>query len=501
MSKPPAKGVDLKSFLLRIDRLYAAGRLQQAESRIKSLERRVEELNLHEPVTGLPNHRHFTERLSQALTLSQRHGHIVAVLFLDIDRFKRVNDLLGHEGGDEVLRQVGARLEETLRQGDILACVGSGRFLILLQEIKDVVAAARVGQKLLETIRAPFRSGAREVNLTTSIGVCVHPQDGLEPSVLEAHAESAMCRAKERGGDRIECFTTTLNEVSLERQELESSLRDALKNDELEVHYQPQFLMDGTLAGAEALLRWHHPQLGEVPPSKFIPLAEECRLILPVGEWVLNKACQTMARWQTLSVTPMLLAVNVSAIQFASEDWDDRVRRALADSGLAPECLELELTESMLMGQGQEDLAPLRRLREIGVRIAIDDFGTGYSSLGYLQRMPLNTLKIDRSFTSSLHCKEQGLSSESIVRAVIQLAHSLKFTVVAEGVETEEQRDLLELLGCDCIQGFLLGKPMPAGEFEAMLNFMATNEAYLEFMSTRQFLKRISPPPPLRTGS
>ncbi len=466
--------------MLKIDRLDAISRLRNAERRIDALEQRVSELSLLDAVTGLPNHRHFEDRLSQALLMAQRHGHIVAFLLLDLDRFKRVNDLLGHAGGDEVLRMVGQRLQEALRQGDTLACMGGDRFLVLLQEIKDVVAAARVGQKLLEALQAPFRAGSRELDITASLGVCVYPNDGQDAHVLEAHAESALVRAKERGGNRIECFTSTLNEVSLERQELESCLRSALQNGELQMYYQPQFFMDGRLAGAEALMRWNHPLLGSVPPVKFIPLAEESRLILPIGEWALRETCGQMAKWQSISPSPLILAVNVSVLQFANGDWDACVARALADTGLEPGCLELELTESLVMRQGHEDLAPLHRLREIGTRIAIDDFGTGYSSLGYLQRLPITTLKLDQSFIAALTSEDPGLSSEAIVRAVIQLAHSLNLTVVAEGVETEGQRDMLELLGCDCLQGFLLGRPLPADAFEAML----------EFMSTKQFLRK-----------
>lgn len=480
MPKPPSQGLDIKGFMLRIDRLDAMSRLAQAESRIRALEQQVVELSLLDGATGLPNHRHFADRFAQALRLAQRHGHIISVLFLDLDRFKRVNDLLGHEGGDAVLKQVALRLQEPLRQGDTLACMGGGRFMILLQEVKDHMAAARVGQKLLEALREPFTAGSRELNLTASIGICVHPQDGMEVHTLEAHAESAMYRAKERGGNRIECFTSTLNEDSLERQELESCLRDALQNGELQLYYQPQFFMDGRLAGAEALLRWNHPLLGLVPPTKFIPLAEESRLILPIGEWALREACAQMAKWQALSPSPLILAVNVSVLQFASGDWDACVSKALADTGLDPKCLELELTESMVMRQGHEDLEPLHRLRDIGARIAIDDFGTGYSSLGYLQRLPITTLKLDQSFTAALQVEDPGLSSKNIVKAVIQLAHSLNLTVVAEGVETEGQRDMLELLGCDCLQGFLLGRPIPADAFESML----------EFISAKQFLKK-----------
>lgn len=491
MPKPPSAGLDLKGFMLRIDRLDALNRLQQAESRVRELEQKVAELGLLEPVTGLPNHRHFSDRLTQALHLAQRQNQAVGVLFLDLDRFKRVNELAGHAAGDDVLQQVVRRLQEPLRLGDTLACMGGGRFLVLLQGLKDQHTAARVGQKLLQALQEPFLVGSREIHLRASLGICVCPQDGMDAEALEAHAEAAMYRAKERGGDRFECFTSTLNEDSLERYELEGCLREALKNGELQLYYQPQFFMDGRLAGAEALLRWNHPLLGLVPPMKFIPLAEESRLILPIGEWALREACAQMARWQELSPTPLILAVNVSVLQFASGEWDACVAKALADTGLDPKCLELELTESLVMRQGHEDLAPLHRLREIGARIAIDDFGTGYSSLSYLQRLPITTLKLDQSFTATLQADELNLSSESIVRAVIQLAHSLNLTVVAEGVETEGQRDMLELLGCDCLQGYLLGRPVPADAFEAMLEFISA-KAFLKEMGSSRSGARVS---------
>ncbi|HEX9083075.1 MAG TPA: GGDEF domain-containing phosphodiesterase, partial [Holophagaceae bacterium] len=320
----------------------------------------------------------------------------------------------------------------------------------------------------------PFRAHGRDLHLTASLGVCAYPQDGLDEETLQVHVESAVCRAKERGGDRIECFTSTLDQDALERQELEQSLHEALQNGEFQVYYQPQFFMDGRLAGAEALLRWHHPLLGPVPPTKFIPLAEENRLILPIGTWALQEACRQMAAWQNLVAEPLILAVNVSALQFSCETWDACVVEALRDSGLKAGSLELELTESVVMRQGHEDLRPLHRLRDIGTRIAIDDFGTGYSSLGYLQRLPITTLKLDQSFVATLQTEPPEPSSEHIVRAVIQLAHSLGLSVVAEGVETEGQRDMLDLLGCDCLQGYLLGHPLPAEGFEALLLSVAT---------------------------
>ena len=485
MAKPLSREPELKGFLREIHRVETSLRLREAVSKIEDLEIRIAALSQQDPLTGLPNEARFIDRLDQAILQSQRHEQKVGILVLDLDRFKKVHDLVGHAGSDEVLQQVASRLAEAVRQGDTLACMGGGRFMVLLPEMKDDLSATKVGQKLLEVFSAPFKNGGRELLLSVSIGICVHPQDGLDATTLLSHAESAMYRAQERGGNRLECFTTTLNQLSLERQELEHCLREAMQNGELQMYYQPQFHMDGRLAGAEALIRWNHPLLGWVPPTRFIPLAEENRLILPIGEWALREACNQMAHWQAQSDIPLLLAVNVSALQFANGDWDTCVVRALKESGLQPDSLELELTESIVMRQGHEDVRPLHRLREIGTRIAIDDFGTGYSSLGYLQRLPITTIKLDQSFISALQVEEPEISSEHIVRAVIQLAHSLKLTVVAEGVETEGQRDMLELLGCDGLQGFLLGRPLPADAFEALLESM-TAKAFLESSSLRR---------------
>ena len=471
-------GPRLRAFMREIQRLHVVSQLRKAEARIDALENQIHELGQVDPLTGLPNHVRFADRLEHALVQALREGHPVGMLFLDLDRFKRINDLLGHGGGDAVLRDVAARLKDTLRQGDTLASMGGGRFLVLLPELKTDLGATRVAAKLLDVLRVPFAAGGKDHHLSASIGVCVFPQDGEDGASLQSHAESAMYRAKERGGDRLECYTSTLNQVSLERMEMEQCLRDAMTNGELGLYYQPQFRMDGRLIGAEALLRWNHPLLGPVPPVKFIPLAEENRLILPIGEWALREACQQMAVWQDLAPSPLILAVNVSALQFASADWDLCVTRALAESGLRPEALELELTEGLLMRQGTEDTRILRRLRDTGVRIAIDDFGTGYSSLGYLQRLPITTLKLDQSFIAALQAEAPDVSSEPIVRAVIQLAHSMNLMVVAEGVETEGQRDILDLLGCDCLQGFLLGSPLPADAFEALLESISA-QAFL----------------------
>lgn len=486
---------NLRRFMRGVHHLDAVYQLRQAKTEIRILERRITELSQMDPLTGLPNHHRFLDRLSQAMFQATRSGQAVGILVVDLDRFKRVNELLGHLGGDEVIQQVAVRLAGALRQGDTLACMGGDRFLVLLPELKEPLGATRMAQRLLESLQTPFKVGVREQHFSACIGVAVHPQDGMDAATLQAHAESAMYRAKERGGNRIECFTTTLNQISLERQELEQCLREAMQNGELQIYYQPQFFMDGRLAGAEALLRWNHPLLGPVPPTKFIPVAEEIRLILPIGAWALREATTQMAKWQTMVPFPLILAVNVSALQFANGDWDDCVLRALTESGLRPECLELELTESLVMRQGHEDIQPLHRLREIGTRIAIDDFGTGYSSLSYLQRLPITTLKIDQSFIASLHAEAPEISSEHIVKAIIQLGHSLNLTIVAEGVETEAQRDTLDLLGCDFLQGFLLGRPLPVDAFEALLASIST-KTFLEY-SMRPRDEVTAPLPPM----
>lgn len=472
MAKPPQRKPDLKGFVRELRRVETALQLGEAQARILALEAQLQTLSQQDAVTGLPNQARFLDRLEQALLQTQRETHLVGVLVLDLDHLKGVNKALGHAGGDEALRAVARRLEGSLRQGDTLASMGGGRFLVLLPRLKQDLDATRVGKNLLTALREPLPVGDHSLQLTASLGICLFPQDGLDGPTLLAHAESALYRAKERGGNRLECFTTTLNQVSLERLEMEQCLREAMHNGELHLFYQPQFHMDGRLAGAEALIRWTHPLLGMVPPTKFIPLAEESRLILPIGKWALREACLQMARWRSQTTQPLKLAVNVSALQFAHGDWDDCVVSALRESGLPPECLELELTESLVMRQGKEDIEPLARLRDIGTRLAIDDFGTGYSSLGYLQRLPITTLKLDHSFITALQSDAPEGSSEPIVRAIIQLAHNLDLTVIAEGVETEGQRDMLELLGCDVLQGFLLGRPLPTDAFEALLASM-----------------------------
>ena len=463
---PNPDGPNLKGFLREIHRLDTEGRLRKTEARVAELERRLSEMSQLDPLTGLPNHRRFSDRLSQALLQAQRHRGAVGVLYLDLDRFKRINELLGHDGGDEVLRQMAVRLAGALRQGDTLACMGGGRFMVLLPELKDALGAIRAAQKLLETLQPPFPEGSRELNLGASIGACTFPQDGLDAVALQSHAEAAMYRAKERGGGRIECFTATLNQDSLERQELEQCLREALRNGELQMYYQPQFFMDGRLAGAEALLRWNHPGHGQVPPAEFVPLAEETGLILDIGDWVFKEAARYAKLWQGAS-PDLQISVNMSPLQFHNEahvvqDW---LAHLLA-LGLSGRSVAIEITESLLLEADSGVTDKLLAFRDAEIQVAIDDFGTGYSSLSYLNKYHIDYLKIDQFFVRNL---VQDANSRTLSEAIIAMAHKLGLKVIAEGIETAEQRSLLKAAGCDFGQGYLYSRPVPAIEFEALL--------------------------------
>ncbi len=414
---------------------------------------------LHDTLTGLPNRALFEQRLEQALLDARRHNWILAVLFIDLDRFKQVNDTLGHLAGDQVLEQVSRRLEDCLRKSDSLARMGGDEFTLVLTELKDPRDALRVAQKLLGAFQAPFLVEEYELFLTASIGISLYPRDGRDAATLQRNADTAMYRAKNRGKNNCEFFTPELGAAALERLEIENALRRAMENGELQLYYQPQAEMSGELAGFEALLVWNHPRLGVTPPAQFIPVAEDSGMIVPIGAWVLVEACRQNAAWQESGRRGMKVAVNVSPMQFARADFVDTVSQALAQSGLEPPLLELELTENVVMRDLEESVRQMDRLRALGVRISIDDFGTGYSSLSYLRRLPIDTLKIDQSFL-----KELGNESNTVplVQAIVTLAHGLGLTVVAEGVENRRQLEVLRSVGCDKFQGYLLGEPVPA---------------------------------------
>ena len=422
----------------------------------------------HDALTALPNRVLLEDRLTQALAQAKRNQQQVALLFIDLDGFKGVNDTLGHPAGDALLRQVADRLASGVRASDTLARMGGDEFAVVLHDVRDNPAAMRVAEKLLDALRAPFPVEGRDLRISASIGLAFYPGDGGDAETLLRHSDVAMYRAKASGRNACRCFTPELQDQVEARLDLDRRLDQALRDDEFTLHYQPQFRPDGSLSGFEALVRWNHPKLGLVPPLKFIPAAEESGLILPLGRWVLEEACRQMARWRQLGARDLVMAVNVSAIQFADPGWVDTVAQALNHTGLPPHCLELELTESLVMDPASEAGQRLHRLKEMGVSLAIDDFGTGYSSLSYLHRLPIGVLKIDQSFVRDLQPGSEDRSGP-IVQAIVGLARHLGLQVVAEGVETEPQRAFLADLGCDALQGYLLGRPVPAEELEGLV--------------------------------
>lgn len=427
----------------------------------------------HDALTGLPNRLLFQDRLSQALAYAERKQLQVAVLYMDLDRFKKINDTLGHFSGDALLGQAADRLKACIRNSDTLARLGGDEFIAVLTELDDPQDAGREATKLIEAIRVPFELEGRELFVSVSLGISIYPDDGSDGETLIANADSAMYRAKDNGRDNFQWFAPEMNALAKERMDLESLLRHALARGQLSLRYQPQCGADGEIQGFEALMRWRHPTLGLVSPNRFIPHAEDSGLIVPMGEWALREACAQTATWRR-SHPALRIAVNVSAIQFKRTDWVDTVRRALHDTGLDPNALELEITESLLLQSVTETAANLFELRALGVGIAIDDFGTGYSSLSYLHELPVTTLKIDQSFVRQIGARPPSGEEEApIIRTIIALAHNFGMSVVAEGVETEAQRELLLRLGCESLQGYLLYRPLTVRQANVVLKATA----------------------------
>jgi diguanylate cyclase (GGDEF)-like protein/PAS domain S-box-containing protein len=420
----------------------------------------------HDALTGLPNRLLFGENLEQALNQAQRANHGVAVMLMDIDHFKYVNDTFGHDYGDKLLVMVAQRLRSMIRKGDTLARMGGDEFTLLLPAVREPDEIARVAEKIFKEFSSPFIIEKNDFTVTASIGVSTYPQDGGTPETLLKNADSAMYQAKEEGRNSCAYFTPAMNEKMKERVEIENELRHAIDAGELEVYFQPkQRLHDGALVGMEALVRWNHPQRGLVMPGKFIAIAENTGLIIPLGWFVLEEACRRTAAWNRAGAD-LRVAVNLSAYQFRDKGMLEVITRVLEQSGLDPHQLEIELTESLVMHDPEANIEQLVMLKRLGIAIAIDDFGTGYSSLSYLKRLPVDTLKIDQSFI-------RGVNSDAhdaeLVRAIISMAHSFKLEVVAEGVETPEQREFLLNQGCDVTQGYLYARPMPTDAFEAFL--------------------------------
>jgi len=437
----------------------------------KASEKRIHRLAYYDSLTQLPNRTLFQDRLHSSLQLAARRGSWVALMFLDLDRFKPINDSLGHAAGDHMLKDVAMRLASCVDEDDTVARMGGDEFTFLLHPSADrdeaLTRAIHVADRILASLTEPFVLSGREFFVTASIGIALSPQDGDDISQLMKNADTAMYHAKERGKNNFQFYQAEMNARALERLELESDLRHALEQQQFVLHYQPQFLSDGkTLTGVEALLRWQHPDRGLVPPGDFIPALEELGLVVEVGDWVLGEACRQMARWQAQGLAVQKVSVNLSARQFASGRLGQRIAAILQASGIAPGCLELELTESILMQDVGEAMRILESLKRLGPSIAIDDFGTGYSSLNYLKQFPIDVLKIDRSFVDGLPAGEQDAQ---IARAIIAMAHSLKLSVIAEGVETQAQLDFLREHGCDEVQGYYLARPMPAERLLEML--------------------------------
>ncbi|MDQ6676232.1 MAG: EAL domain-containing protein, partial [Acidobacteriota bacterium] len=419
----------------------------------------------HDALTGLPNRILFEDRLEQALNHARRRGNRVAVLYLDIDRFKQINDTMGHRIGDLFLQQVSGRLCDCVRECDALARMGGDEFNVVLTELEGQQSAEGAARRILEAMNVPFQIDGHELFSSVSIGISIFPENGNDSATLQKNADTAMYCAKSQGKNRYQYFAREMSEAGIEALAMESHLRRALDQGHFEIHYQPQAKLNGELTGLEALLRLNHPKLGMLLPGQFISVAEQSGLIVPIGAWVLREACAQMVAWEREGYVPLKIAVNVSAVQFTQPNFSDTVANVLSETGLDPGLLELELTET-LIGNFKEAKRQMQALRKLGVGLAVDDFGTGYSSLSYLHQLPIHTVKIDQSFVREIGMNGTGLP---VVEGIIALARSLGFDVIAEGVETQQQHNALRDAGCDIAQGYLISKPLPVRELELFL--------------------------------
>ncbi len=446
------------------------GRTRQLEHNIErrtKAEARIRHLAHHDALTNLPNRTLLEERLADALAEAGRKGNMLALLHLDLDRFKRVNDVVGHALGDHMLQAVVERLTAIAPDADMVARVGGDEFTILLPEISRAQDAVDVANRALEALRQPLTVDHREFHTTASMGISFYPNDADETDTLLRNADIAMYRAKEQGRDNYQLYAPAMHAQIAERMTLENELRRALEHGELVVYYQPQVeIANGRIVGVEALVRWQHPQRGLMLPGDFIPLAEESGLIVPLGTWVLRTACAQAKAWQEAGLPPIRVGVNLSARQFQQGNPSEVVELALQETGLDAHCLQLEITETVAMQDIDFTIATLSNLKKMGVQVAIDDFGTGHSSLNYVKRLPIDEVKIDRSFVRDLTTDS---NDAAIVGSVVAMTHKLHLKALAEGVETEEQLAFLKKRGCDLVQGFLFARPMPAEAVEKMI--------------------------------
>lgn len=432
----------------------------------KAAEQRIRELADYDALTGLPNRRLLRDRFAQLLAAAEREQSEIALVFLDLDHFKRVNDSLGHSLGDELLCQVAGRLDSAIRRVDTLARLGGDEFILALPAT-HTAGAADVARRLLDTFGQPFEVGGHELTITPSLGISVYPRDGQDLETLLKNADTAMYKAKEQGRNAFQFYDSAMNTATLERLLMESNLRRALSQNEFVLHYQPLVSLEsGLIIGVEALIRWQHPDLGLIMPDRFIHVAEETGLINPIGDWVLCEACRQAQAWCDAGLPALTMAVNVAPVQFRQSGFVALVAGALAASGLEPGQLELEVTERTVMHDADINLGTLSALHRMGVELSLDDFGTGYSSLAYLKRFPVGKLKIDRSFISDL---ETDADDRAIASTIVSMGRNLRLTVLAEGVETTEQLALLRKMGCDMAQGFLFSRPLPADRVADLL--------------------------------
>ena len=460
-----------------------SGTIQDITDRRRA-EEQIRQLVYYDDLTSLPNRKMLSEQLERILRRAGTTNQGVALLFLDLDRFKRINDTLGHAVGDALLKAVADRLVQSVRSTDhvgrpglpaaaSVSRLGGDEFSVVLSELTSSEDAAHVAHRILETLRAPFALEGHRLDVTASIGIALFPSDGSDPETLLRNADAATNHAKKQGRDIYQFFSESMNEKAMRAMRLESGLRAGIERGELTLHYQPQFdAKTGRIVAAEALVRWRSPDHGLLQPGDFIPLAEESGLIVPLGEWVLRTACAQTRVWQEEGLPDLRIAVNVSSHQVHKAGLREAVERALRDARLDASLLEIEITESALIGDAPEIVETLSGLRSLGVRIALDDFGTGYSSLSHLVRFPFDALKIDRCFVNEIGAQGQG---NAIIAAVVAMAQRLQLTVTAEGVETPEQQEFLRAEGCDLLQGFLTGRPVEADVMEALLRQAATH--------------------------